>query len=219
MLVKENQMQNTIEQTMQRTRQYWYIDGFGEMLTGVVFLLLAVINVLNGLFASLPIAGLFVGIGYPLIILAGTIGGRKLVKTLKEKFTFPRTGFVQYIQAAPSARKKRAITAGVVAFSVSVVTFVFTRGLDTQWITLGTGLIIAAFMVYLAVQVPLNRFYMLAAWTVIISIIATWLPVNDTFQTAILLGGVSLGWLASGIYALKKYLENSQPVDAGTGEI
>jgi MFS family permease len=211
-------MQNSIEQTIQRTRQYWYIDGFGEILTGVILLLLAILNLLSGLMISSPIAGLIISIGYPLVVLAGVIGGRKFVRTLKEKFTFPRTGFIQYNQPAPSIRKKRAITAGTVAFSISILTVIFARGLDDRWVTLGTGLIFAAFLVFFAMQIPLTRFYWLAAWSVAVSIVAGMLPVAGAFQTAILLGGISLGWLAGGGYALKTYLDNTQSTAPGIGD-
>jgi hypothetical protein len=178
-------------------------------------LLLAAMNVLSEMVAPSSVAALYVGIGYPLIILIGAIGGRRLVKTLKEKITFPRTGYVQYIQSTPSDRTKRAVTAGAVAFVVSIATFVIARGLDARWVTLGTGLIIAAFIVYFAVQIPLNRFYLLAAWAVIIGFFAAWLPVSETFQTAILLGGISLGWLAGGMYALVRYIHETQPAVPG----
>jgi hypothetical protein len=212
-------MENSIERTIQRTRQYWYIDGFGEILTSVILILLAVLNAISGLPMFSSISGLFISIGYPLIVLIGVIWGRKLVKTLKEKFTFPRTGYIQYIQPAPSIRRKKAITAGMIAFAISFLTVIFTRGLDDRWLTLGTGLIFAAFLVYFALQIPLNRFYWLAAWAVAISIFAGWLSVDAAFQTAILLGGIGLGWLVSGLYALKSYMDNTQSVDTETGEI
>ena len=46
-------MNETIKSTIERTRQYWYIDGFSEMLTGLVFLLLGTINILSGIYPAI----------------------------------------------------------------------------------------------------------------------------------------------------------------------
>ena len=52
-----------------------------------------------------------VGVGYPIIILGGMFAGRGWVRSLKEKITYPRTGFVKYIQPERSLRSKRTVTA------------------------------------------------------------------------------------------------------------
>ncbi|HEX7556407.1 MAG TPA: hypothetical protein VF338_07265 [Leptolinea sp.] len=211
-------MNEKIEHTIQRTRQYWYVDGFSEILTGSVFLLLGIINFLGGIIAPSMGTALFVGIGYPAVIIVATFAGRQWVKKLKGKITFPRTGYVKYIQIQRSSRWKRAATAFFVAFTVSVVSIVIARGLDPFWIVLGTGLIIAAFIGYLAVQIPLNRFYLLAIWTVAVGLGAAFLSVSEDFQMSLLLGGCGLGWLAGGIYALVQYLRETLPANQGLDE-
>jgi hypothetical protein len=211
-------MNQTIEGTMQRTRQYWYIDGFSEMLTGLVFLLLGIVNCISGIVSPSAGSAVMVGIGYPLIILGGTFAGRGWVRFLKEKITYPRTGFVKYIQPERSSRTKRIVTAFFVAISVSIVTMVVLRGLDPYWVVLGTGLIIAAFIGYLGVQVPLNRFFILALWVVVVSLISASFPLSEDIQMGILLGGSGLGWLVSGLITLLSYMKNTRPAKTGLEE-
>ena len=153
-------MQNSIEQTVIKTRQYWYIDGFNEMLTGVVFLLLAGLNAFSGWTEPSLTAGLFVGIGFPLVILGGIFIGGRVVKYLKNRVTFPRTGFVQYIQPEPSVRRKKAIKAGAVSAVISILIGIFASDFNPAVITVGTGLLIAIMMVVFAVRIPLKRFYL-----------------------------------------------------------
>jgi len=203
-------MNATIKSTIERTRQYWYIDGFSEMLTGLVFLLLGTINILSGIYPPSFGSAVTVGIGYPLVILIGTFGGRKWVKSLKEKITFPRTGYVKYIQPERSSRVKRMGTAFFVAIMVSIITMVISRGLDPFWVVLGTGLLIAAFIAYLAVQIPLNRFLLLAIWVVIVSLISARILVSEDIQMGILLGGSGIGWLVSGGLSLLHYLRETK---------
>ena len=205
-------MNETIKSTIERTRQYWYIDGFSEMLTGLVFLLLGTINILSGIYPPSLGSAVTVGVGYPLVILVGTFGGRKWVKSLKEKVTFPRTGYVKYIQPERSSRAKRIVTVFFVAIMVSIITMVISRDLDPFWVVLGTGLIIAAFIAYMAVQIPLNRFLLLAIWVVIASLISARVLVSEDIQMGILLVGSGIGWLVSGGLTLLHYLKDTNPV-------
>jgi hypothetical protein len=126
-------MNNTIESTIHRTRQYWYIDGFNEILTGLIFLLLGAINCISGILSPSMGSAVMVGIGYPLVILGGMFAGRIWVRMLKEKITYPRTGYVKYIQPERSSRAKRMVTAFFVAFVVSIITMI----IPVAWIHSG----------------------------------------------------------------------------------
>jgi hypothetical protein len=204
-------MDATIKSTIERTRQYWYIDGFSEVLTGLIFLLLGTINVFSGIYPPSLGSAVTVGVGYPLVILVGTFGGRKWVKSLKEKITFPRTGYVKYIQPERSSRAKRIVTVFFVAIMVSIITMVISRDLDPFWVVFGTGLIIAAFIAYMAIQIPLNRFILLAIWVVIVSLISAKALVPEDIQMGILLVGSGIGWLVSGGLTLLRYMKETKP--------
>lgn len=211
-------MNNTIESTIHRTRQYWYIDGFNEILTGLIFLLLGANNCISGILSPFMGSAVMVGVGYPLVILGGMFAGRIWVRMLKEKITYPRTGYVKYIQPERSSRAKRMVTAFFVAFVVSIITMIISRGLNPFWVVLGTGLMIAAFIGYMAVQVPLNRFFLLAVWVAAVSLVCAFLPVSEDIQMGYLLVGGGLGWLASGLITLFFYLKNTKPVESGQEE-
>jgi hypothetical protein len=211
-------MQNSLEQTVIRTRQYWYIDGFIEMLTGVVFILLATLNALSGWIEPLPAAGLFIGIGFPVVILGGILLGGRVVKYFKNRITFPRTGFIQYAQPEPSIRRKKAIKAGAVSGVISILFGIFASGFNPSVITIGTGLLIAIMMVVFAVRIPLKRFYITALFTVFFGIIGVTFKLEPPFQTAILLFGTGITLISSGLYSLSKYLAATQPSDTGAGE-
>lgn len=205
-------MNETIKTTIERTRQYWYIDGFSELLVGFIFVSLALISGLSVLFKPSIGSAILVGVGYPVIILGGVVFGNKWVRAMKEKVTYPRTGYVKYIQPASPSRRARIIKAFVIAFMVSIVTNVILSKLDPFWIVLGTGLLIAAFVVYMGVQIPLNRFYFLAGWIAVVSYAAARLPLADDVQMCILLAGIGLGWVAGGVVSLGIYLRN-HPVE------
>jgi hypothetical protein len=206
-------MTTTIKNTIERTRQYWYVDGFSELLVGAIFVVLGLLNGAALIVKPSIGSSVIVGIGYPLVILGGVIFGNKWVRSMKEKVTYPRTGYVKYIQPERPSRRERMIKAFVIAFMVSIVINVILSRLDPFWIVLGTGLIIAAFVVYMAAQIPLNRFYILAGWIAIVSFAAARLPVTEDMQICLLLAGAGLGWLVGGVISLVTYLRNN-PLEA-----
>ncbi len=208
----------SIKNTIERTRQYWYIDGFSEILVGAIFVILGLLNSATLVIRPSIGSAVIVGIGYPLVILGGILFGNKWVKSMKEKVTYPRTGYVKYIQPERPSRKARMIKALIIAFMVSIVVNVIISRLDPFWLVFGTGLMIAAFTVYMGVQIPLNRFHILAAWIVVVSIIAARLPVSDEIQMGLLLAGTGLGWLVAGSTSLITYLRKNPLENPGINE-
>lgn len=211
-------MNNTIESTIQRTRQYWYKDGFVEMNAGLTFILLSAINGISAWASPSMGTAIFVAIGYPLVILLAIFGGRVWVKSLKEKYTYPRTGYVEYIKPERSSRVKRMVTAMFMAIVVSIVTMVLSRGLDPYWIVLGTGLLVAVFISFMAFQIPLNRFYVLAVWVGLVSFIAAGLPISEDLRMGFLLAGCGLGCLIGGVSALLRYLRENRTLNSNLAD-
>jgi hypothetical protein len=208
----------SIKNTIERTRQYWYIDGFSDLLVGAIFVLLGLLNCATLVIRPSIGSAVIVGVGYPLVILGGIIFGNKWVRFMKEKVTYPRTGYVKYIQPESPSRRRRMIKALVIAFMVSIVVNVIISRLDPFWLVFGTGLLIAAFTVYMGVQIPLNRFYVTSAWIVGVSFLAARLPYPDEIQMGILLAGTGIGWLIAGTSSLITYLRNNPLQNPGIEE-
>jgi hypothetical protein len=95
--VKGDRMNVQIDTVMKRARGYWFVDGFTEIITGGLFVLLAGILLIRG---NAPLAS------FPewFLTLAGEISIAKFLGILaailtlwwlKDHFTYPRTGFVR----------------------------------------------------------------------------------------------------------------------------
>lgn len=87
-----------IETAVKRARGYWFVDGFIEIAAGVLFIILAVFTLSNGMYASQATFSSW------FISIAGKIAILKLVSFLivflllwwlKDRFTYPRTGRVR----------------------------------------------------------------------------------------------------------------------------
>ncbi len=211
-------MNNSIKSTIERTRQYWYIDGFNEMLTGVIFLLLAAISYIGSTFEPSPLSAILVGAGYPAVILLGMTAGRKVVNQLKTSITYPRTGYVQYIRPEPGERRKRAIRAGMISAVTAILVITILNRMNPMFYVITTGSCIALFMVMLAARIPLPRFYGLALWTALLTLTSTQLLIGIPNRLVILLAGCGLGLVVSGIFALTHYLNHTEPASPMEGE-
>ena len=210
-------MNKTIKATIERTRQYWYIDGFNEMLTGLVFMLLAGINYISGVIEPSPLSAILVGVGYPAVILLAITAGSRLVNRLKTRYTYPRTGYVQYIRPEPGERRKRAIKTGVISAVISIVIITILSGLNPEIYVVTTGSLISLFMLMFAMRIPLPRFYLAALWTGAATILTFLIKIDLSNKMVLLLAASGLGLVASGAAALIHYIGHTHPAAPGTG--
>ncbi len=90
-------MDNRIENAMRRGRGYWFVDGFTEILAGILFLLLGGIALLSGIMPPSSFLSQFFSLAASAAIVkvAGLILAVLGLWWLKDRFTYPRTGFVR----------------------------------------------------------------------------------------------------------------------------
>ena len=84
-------MNNQIEGAIKAGRGYWLVDGFVEILGGLLFMLLgAVLTQAPSLAGFVALAG-----EIALVKAFGLLAAGLLIWWLKDRFTYPRTGFVR----------------------------------------------------------------------------------------------------------------------------
>jgi hypothetical protein len=90
-------MDRQIESAMKRGRAYWFVDGFTELFAGILFILLGGITLLSGMVPPSSFLSQFFSLAesaaiVKLIGLVLTVLG---LWWLKDRFTYPRTGFIR----------------------------------------------------------------------------------------------------------------------------
>jgi hypothetical protein len=207
------QSQIQIDTYIQRTQRYWYVDGLSEIYVGLVILVLGLYYLALDQFAPDTLGALLVGIGQPVIILLAWWPGGRIVRSLKERITYPRTGYVTY--PAKRNRRRRLASGAIIAMLVAALVI----SLETIFqVSQNTLPVIVAAMMALAVAMlgwrfGLARFYVLAAYTLLLGIVTSWLPLVDFQQNAFLFACFGLGWMVSGTYALIHYLRTTNPAE------
>jgi len=88
-------MNKEIDVVLKRARGYWFVDGFIEIAAGVLFILLAVIILVNGYSPKNTSWFLSVAGEVALAKFFGILTAILILWWLKDRFTYPRTGFVR----------------------------------------------------------------------------------------------------------------------------
>jgi hypothetical protein len=162
-------MNTKLENAVKRARAYWFIDGFTEMGAGGLFILLAGIILFrwNSQETTLPSWFLSVSAEIFLAKVFGTLIILLVLWWLKDRYTYPRTGFV----------RGRRITAGQVLtvfknillflllpiFGLLAITFFVDSGKNVLssiavWFPVGLGVLWALLLILAGEWMGLRRF-------------------------------------------------------------
>ena len=115
-----------------RPIQYWFEDGIGEFVMGVLYFLIGVNFYLQATITFPQIIAILSLVSV-LIIGGGVIITRKLIGRIKEHIIYPRTGYVSY----PKRPRKTKIAILIVSLvAVTVFTIFFAEALVSKILTL-----------------------------------------------------------------------------------
>jgi hypothetical protein len=87
---------NDIDRLMKQTQRYWYEDGSADMAMGGFMLLIGLLFVGESLTPPGSPLWALGGMGLPVFLIGGGLVAGWMVKRLKSRVTYPRTGYVEY---------------------------------------------------------------------------------------------------------------------------
>jgi FtsH-binding integral membrane protein len=202
-----------IEKIEKRTVQSFYDDGLTEISLGLIFLLLggyffAQAAAPEGSALSSALSVLFVLV----IVSAGFLVSR-ILRFLKRRITYPRTGYIAFKKKEPSSKRRAAtmIVGGIIGAS-----FATLYGLSPSFKALFpalNGLLFAVAVLLIAGKIGLARFYILSAASAVIGLAVTAAGVGDIKGISLYYGLFGAAVTLSGLAALVVYLRKSPRVD------
>ncbi len=202
-------MTRDLERVGRRGLQYWYDDGLVEMAVGCLSVALGLLFLAE---AFAPRGSLPVSFVLLVLVAGGVLISNWVVKVLKGRITYPRTGFVQYHRPPRSA--PRRVLVGVLAATVSgfvAVGLTSKAPASLVWIPAMQSVLIGLSLLYLGYSVGLGRFYALAAASLALGAGVSALGLGDALGNGVYFLSMGLLALVSGGITLRRYLQSTRP--------
>ena len=210
-------MKDETSQIEQRLRRYWYKDGIGEMMGGVMFLVLAAYFSLQQYLGDESFIGGMLQAGLVLLLIGGVYVGRRVVNSAKARITYPRTGYVEYRTNTRNAVLMRVLAA-LTAMTVASISIIVVRRFDSiDAMVAVTGLLVAViFAVKQGLTSGLGRFYFMSALSIVLGGVLSVSGLVRGYNLGLFYGLMGLAFVISGGLTLKSYLrENPLPTEVG----
>jgi hypothetical protein len=207
-------MTTSIKNLTRRTYQNWYNDGLTELAAGTLILLIGLINLVLAQLNSNTFNQMAL-ILQPLVLVGGYFAFNGIIKPLKERFVYPRTGYVAYRQAEGKRLLLLRGVAVLLAMIIAMTAAFLLRIVKEAWLPAFVGLFLAVLMTCLGFKLGLVRFFILAGFTILLGLAAAWFQFNDLFAKAFIYSGFGLALIVSGSLTLWHYFRSTQPPALG----
>jgi len=204
-------MSDPLSEARVRTQRYWLRDGLEEIHLGIVFLLMGGWSLAIGTSWFVPASVI-----YMLLAVAFIKFVPRIKAAMRERITYPRSGYAHYDEAR---LKRRRVLAAVFAVVVLyVVTAFVPRYIVSaclhparvfQWLTVVAGIFFGAVSVYVWVRHGLLRWLVVGAFATILGVaVSIHYPPSQyprSLAWAIFVTGLGCAFLCSGGAALWNY--------------
>lgn len=209
-------MKDETSQIEQRVKRYWYSDGIGEMMGGVMFFLLAVYFSLQQYLGDESFIGGLLQAGLVLLLIGGVYIGRRVVNMVKTRITYPRTGYVEYRTNTRNAVFIRILAAFTAMTVASISIFVARRFDSIDAMVAVTGVLVAVILIVKqGWSSGVGRFYFLSAASLVFGGILSVSGFARGYNLGLFYGLMGLAFVISGGLTLRSYLrENPMPTEA-----
>lgn len=209
-------MSHDLKEPGLRAVRYWYVDGTFELAFGGLCLLLAVYFYAQAALADSWMAALMSGL-LVLVLIGGGYLVSRLTRAVKERLTYPRTGYVSYQHERGRRRGLRIAVTFVASALIAglLVLFVAGRANGFELVPGVTGLIFGAVIALIGSRAALPRFYLLAVLSLVFGAELSVSGLSAGLGLAAFYGALSLVLFTFGGVTLWRYLRhNPAPAEA-----
>jgi hypothetical protein len=207
---------NEIGNIMRRTQRYWYEDGLSDMGMGAFILAIGLLFIAQALTPPGSPLWLVWGVGGPLLLIGGGVVVSKAVRTLKERITYPRTGYVSYERACGPSHTLRLLATALIAAGISAGIIVVQK----NWLSLTVifGFVYLAVFTFVGLRFGLRRYLAMALWSMVLGLALASLSLQIEQAGALFQLGTGAAWLLAGWLTYRHYIARApQPQEADDG--
>jgi hypothetical protein len=202
-------MNDNLDRTIKKTRQYWYIDGLAEIAFGGLCLVLSLYFFAKTTLPPQSPIGFGLDIGFVLLVVSYGFLASRILKAIKMRLTYPRTGYINYPRSTGKRRRTTFVIGGMIGMVIGVT--IATAPASSNWIPAINGLLIGGAWLYIDHQIGLPRFYAMALLSALLGMGLSIIGLGDLVGLAIYYLVSSLIMLAFGGFTLFTYLRGSNP--------
>lgn len=199
-----------LSQPQRRAVQYWYVDGSYEIGFGLLCLLMGLYFLTEKLVQGSRFSAIVDG-ALVLVFALGILLVNGLTRRIKERVTYPRTGYVSYRRPAGLPRLLRllllAVITGLIAAVIAVLVTRPFAGFDVM--PPATGLLLALVFGILAWRSAVPRFYLLAAFSALAGLGLAFAGLGNYLALSVYYAAIGLAWILCGLLTLIGYLRQN----------
>lgn len=197
-------MTDQVDETVRRVQRYLYDDGLIEMGVGILFIVVGL-----GLIAFVAIQdntalGVVLIVGLLAITFSGALFTKNALEAVKERVTYPRTGYVSY----QSGEKNRGRWLAPV---VALLLLVFSLFLPEELTRMSSmiGALLFVILLSLGYRLRIRRFYAIGSIALLAGISVSLLIADEALGVGMTFSVTGLSLLISGGLAFRSYLRRN----------
>lgn len=200
-----------IENIIRNTRKYWYVDGLSEIAGGLIIFAAGLTYWLVSIMENTSIKAILLMLAQPAVIIIGSLIVRKYLPKIKERLTYPRSGYLKFRKPSRDRRVKRALIVGMVAGLVAALVSMISSALPNNYLPLLSSIFLFIFSIYIGYQTAVSRFYVIGLLMVLLGTAISLMPFENVLPYTLFFSGVGIIWIISGVITLLRYLRNTSP--------
>ncbi len=208
-------MMDEIKRLERRPFQFWFEDGIWEMAFGAMILFLGIFFLGQLIIPRKPLwLALWVVASLPVLFFSARFVNRG-IQSSKEKWTYPRAGFVSYQRQGGFKRSRRFSWRGAILGLVSGLTYSLLKDVSGfSWPLLVFGFLCGIAILYIAVRTNQARFFLLSIVMFIAGIILAKARADVIIGLGVLYAVQGLFLIASGRITFGRFVRQN-PVREG----
>lgn len=208
-----------IEKIEKRAVQSVYEDGLFEVALGLILLLLGGYFFAQAVVPKGSVLASALAILFVLVIVSAGFLVSRIVRFLKRRITYPRTGYVA-LKKKEISTTRRTATALVGVLMGAFIAILYNLSPSTRTLFPAVnGLLFAFAILLVAHRIGLVRYYLLAAASAVIGFALTAAGIGDIKGISLYYGLFGLAIVISGLAALILYLRRSPRPGADGPEV
>jgi hypothetical protein len=204
-----------LDEALKRPQRYWNVDGLAELVMGCVWLVWGVCLLIQDILPPGRWTSVYAAV-VPLLLVISSLSANWVVKKLKAKLTYPRTGYVKLNRPGAASRIASGLVAAGVAAAIVALVIKGQARTTQELVAPVFALVIAVACLVAASFQRAPRYIWISAGSLAMGVmLLQQRPTLNTGMVELLLGlGVS-SMLVGGI-RLRRFLKDN-PVPAGDG--